>query len=570
MGFEKVSSDSQQINTLTGGITSSDGSPLLDTDSVTGKSTMFGPAAIREIQNGVANGDFGAPPQDATANINDTDNALPYWTFTDSSSGRVTLKVIDDATSGYSTSSGYILRALFANASATPDYARVERWVPILGGSNRPSSYNPEFTALFATNTATVQVQIYCQFYKEDKSTTVGTAWSQTFSGADLYAAGATGTAGSVATASSLNYFTPSTTSSTAANWLRSVAPADAAYLRILMDFQVPGAGPTADVRVDIAEVRLPFTQTDIILSDKTAPATYGPGHIWQENGVMYVAGQQGKRTGVTVPDTFPGWAGTPAVSSGTVGIVGPVYLWGIGNNTYPIDAYIAVGDPNLYAGTSSFYSLVIASTSGTILIGYDPGASASPDIDVFAEQLIMYANVFFILTSPGNIIMETGGNFQFDGDNLTEVKYYNATRATTQSIPNNTWTDIVWTGYLDPAGLFDALGGGTANLSPNTAGITRCAGYWQFNVNVAFASNTTGYRGVRLYSTIGGAGRVEYGEVTADPADGDATALCVSGMLRIDSASQIINVEVIQTSGGSLSTSVSPKTQITLARVGF
>jgi hypothetical protein len=559
MAIEKFGSDAQQVNTITGGLTSADGAPLLDTNSEGGRSTMFGPAAIREIQNGVANGDFGLPPTDPSEVFDSTSNNLPYWDFTDESGGNITLSLAPDSSTGYTTSSGYVLRAIYKNAAATPDYARLERWVPILGGSNRPSSYNPEFTALFATNTNTVEVQIYCQFYKEDKLTAVGTAWSQTFTGAQLYAAGATGTAGSVATKSSLNYFSPSTTSSTAANWLRSVAPADAAYLRILMDFQVPGAGPTADVRIDIAEVRLPFTQTDIILSDKTAPATYGPGHIWQENGVMYVAGQQGKRTGVTVPDTFPGWGGSPSVSSGTVGIVGPVYLWGIGNNTYPINSYIAVGDPNLYTGTSSFYSLVIASSTGTILIGFDPALDTSPDIDVFAEQLIMYAGAFFVLTSPGNLYLE-GLEMVINARNTADSKFYEARRGTTQSIANNTYTDITFTADSDPGGWWDAVG---SSISIATSSIGATAGYYSIHFNVGFASNGTGYRAARI--ELNG---VTVAETRVDPVDGSATLMSVSAIVLLDSASDFVNCSVYQNSGGSLDTTVTALAQ--LARVAF
>jgi hypothetical protein len=465
MGFEKVASDSQQINTLTGGITSSDGSPLLDTDSVTGKSTMFGPAAIREIQNGVANGDFGAPPQDATANINDTDNALPYWTFTDSSSGRVTLKVIDDATSGYSTSSGYILRASFANASATPDYARVERWVPILGGSNRPSAYNPEFTALFATNTATVQVQIYCQFYKEDKSTSVGTAYSRTVTGAQLYAAGATGVAGSVATISTLLYVEPNQVSSTSANWLRSVAPADAAYLRVLLDFQVPAAGPTADVRIDIAEVRLPFTQTDIILSDKEAPATYGPSHIWQQDGALWISGAQGFTNG-----NFPNTAGT-LPDAGGAGIIGPMVLYS-GNG-----------------GTGLFNEMAFISIGNDYWLGQDF------DIVFNGEMFVPDGSIWFmnggILVNEGGIV-NTGNNTDFGG-----IAY----RSGTFSLPNNAWTTVPLTAeYFDNSTLEGIFVDTTDDAAfPVGGSDINGMGWWVVNATAQFPPDADGWRGIRI-----------------------------------------------------------------------
>jgi len=531
MGFEKVASDSQQINTLTGGITSSDGSPLLDTDSVTGKSTMFGPAAIREIQNGVANGDFGAPPQDATANINDTDNALPYWTFTDSSSGRVTLKVIDDATSGYSTSSGYILRALFANASATPDYARVERWVPILGGANRPSAYNPEFTALFATNTATVQVQIYCEFYKEDKSTAVGTAWSRTVTGAQLYAAGATGTSGSVATVSSLLYVQPDQVASTSANWLRSVAPASAAYLRILLDFEVPGAGPTADVRVDIAEVRLPLTQTDIILSDKEAPATYGPSHIWQQDGALWVAGAQGFTNG-----DFPTTAGI-IPDAGGVGIIGPVVL------------YSGTG------GTGLFNEMAFIS------IGTDYWLAFDYDIVIVGEMYVPYSSIYFM---NGGIRVDEGGIVnQGAASGWGGYGKY----STTFTVANNVWTTMPLNQEYFLNTPLEGLFVDTTDdaIYPVGGSDINGMGWYVVSVSVSFPADADGHRGVRLQQYFLNTGAMfTFAQSTAKPINSSGgsavedTINC-TGIVYLNAGHDItdewtgVRVQIYQNSGGTM-----------------
>jgi len=464
MAIEKFGSDAQQVNTITGGLTSADGAPLLDTNSDGGRSTMFGPAAIREIQNGVANGDFGLPPTDPSEVFDSTSNNLPYWDFTDESGGNITLSLAPDSFTGYTTSSGYVLRAVYKNAAATPDYARLERWVPILGGSNRPSSYNPEFTALFATNTATVEVQIYCQFYKEDKLTAVGTAWSQTFTGAQLYAAGATGTAGSVATKSSLNYVQYNQTSSSSANWLRSVAPADAAYLRILLDFQVPGAGPTADVRVDIAEVRLPFTQTDIILSDKTAPATYGPSHVWQQSGVLWLAGAQGFTNG-----TFPSSVTTLPDPGGT-GIIGPITLYG-GN----------------ISETSA--------TQASISIGNDYWLGFNYDIVINGEMYVPSSSIWFmnggILVNEGGIV-NTGNNTDFGG-----IAY----RSGTFSLPNNAWTTVPLTAeYFDNSTLEGIFVDTTDDAAfPVGGSDINGMGWWVVNATAQFPPDADGWRGIRI-----------------------------------------------------------------------
>jgi hypothetical protein len=531
MAIEKFGSDAQQVNTITGGLTSADGAPLLDTNSDGGRSTMFGPAAIREIQNGVANGDFGLPPTDPSEVFDSTSNNLPYWDFTDESGGNITLSLAPDSSTGYTTSSGYALRAIYKNAAATPDYARLERWVPILGGSNRPSAYNPEFTALFATNTNTVEVQIYCQFYKEDKLTAVGTAWSRTVTGAQLYAAGATGTAGSVATVSSLLYVQPDQTSSSSANWLRSVAPANAAYLRILMDFQVPGAGPTADVRVDIAEVRLPLTQTDIILSDKEAPATYGPSHIWQQDGALWVAGAQGFTNGA-FPTTL-----SILPDAGGVGIVGPVVL------------YSGTG------GTGLFNEMAFISIGNEYWLDFDY------DILIVGEMYVPYSSIYFM---NGEIRVDEGGiTNQGPASGWGGYGKY----STTFTVANNVWTTMPLNQdyFLNTPleGLFvDATDDA---IYPVGGSDINGMGWYVVSVSVSFPADADGYRGVRLQQYFLNSGPMfTFAQSTAKPINSSGgsavedTINC-TGIVYLNAGHDItdewtgVRVQIYQNSGGTM-----------------
>ncbi len=485
----------------------------------------------REIQNGIANGDFGLPPTDPSEALDSISNTLPYWDFSDASGGNVTLQLVADSVSGYTTSSGYVLRAIYKNAAASPDYARLERWIPILGGSNRPSAYNPEFTALFATNTSTVEVQIYCQFYKEDKSTTVGTAYSRTVTGAQLYAAGATGSAGSVATISTLLYVQPDQVSSSSANWLRSVAPADAAYLRVLLDFQVPSTGPTADVRVDIAEVRLPFTQTDIILSDKEAPATYGPSHIWQQDGALWIAGAQGFTNG-----DFPTTAGI-LPDAGGAGIIGPVVLYS-GNG-----------------GTGLFNEMAFISIGTDYWLGFDY------DIVIVGEMYIPYSSMYFM---NGGIAVDEGGirNQGPTSDWGGYGKY-----STTFTVANNVWTTMpLNTDYWDNSlGEWTFVDATDDAIYPLGGSDINGMGWWVVSVSVTFPADADGWRGVRLQKVnLAGGLSYTFAQATTKPINSSGgsaiedTINC-TGIVYLNAGHDItdqwtgVRVQIYQNSGATM-----------------
>ena len=95
----KYGTNLEGFGAFEGGVNADKGAPLVSTSSDGETSLLFGPAALREIQAGVANGDFAIPPDDASATITD-ENPLPYWTFTDtSSSGAITCAIVNDATS---------------------------------------------------------------------------------------------------------------------------------------------------------------------------------------------------------------------------------------------------------------------------------------------------------------------------------------------------------------------------------------------------------------------------------------------------------------------------------------
>lgn len=171
---EKLGSDQSQLATLGGGVISENGAPLLSGESTGESSLLFGPAALREIQAGVANGDFAITPVDANATIT-VDNGLPYWTFTDvNSAGSITAAIVDDATAA----SGNVLRFTIATATTAGKYVTLSRFIPVASSASQSFSFYAEATFDNATSTNQATAQMYCTFYKSDRLTTTGTTWS--------------------------------------------------------------------------------------------------------------------------------------------------------------------------------------------------------------------------------------------------------------------------------------------------------------------------------------------------------------------------------------------------------
>ena len=165
---EKYGSDQQQIATLGGGVISEDGATLLSGESAGESSLLAGPALIREQQAGIANGDFAIQPNDATATIT-ADNALPYWSFTDTSSaGAITAAIVTDTGSA----SGNALRFTVAGGTTTGKAAQISRFFPIPSSRSRAIWNGLEITfAPGFTSTANARISAEIDFFANDQST---------------------------------------------------------------------------------------------------------------------------------------------------------------------------------------------------------------------------------------------------------------------------------------------------------------------------------------------------------------------------------------------------------------
>ena len=259
----KYGTNLEGFGAFEGGVNADKGAPLVSTSSDGEKALLFGPAALREIQAGVANGDFAIPP-DAAGDTITEENSLPYWTFTDvNSAGAITCAIVSSASAG----SGNVLRWSIAASTLTGKSATLTRFVPVGASRNRAFAHFPELNTASATNTANISLTVAYQYYKQDYTTT-----------------GSSGT------------FTATfATLGTGTNWLNppiattNAAPSDAAFIYVTITVSTTATTPASVSTVDITEVRLVRGDQTNLFAEYTTPATYAPTRVRQVNGVLNI-----------------------------------------------------------------------------------------------------------------------------------------------------------------------------------------------------------------------------------------------------------------------------------------
>ena len=258
-----VGSDNLSLAGFSGAVVDENGQTLVSTDTTGEQSLLLGPSTLREIQSGVANGDFASVPPDAVAAITD-ENSLPYWTFTDvNSAGAITCAIVADATA----SSGNVLRWSVAASTTSGKSATLTRYVPVASSRNRAFAHIPELNTASATNTANASVTITYQYYKRDYTTT-GSSGTSTAT----FAALGTGT----------NWMNPAVSTTTA-------TPSDAAFIYLEIKVSTTGTTPASISTVDMTEVRLIRGDQTNLFAEYTTPGTYAPTRVRQVNGVLNI-----------------------------------------------------------------------------------------------------------------------------------------------------------------------------------------------------------------------------------------------------------------------------------------
>jgi len=340
----KYGTNLEGFGAFEGGVNADKGAPLVSTSSDGETALLFGPAALREIQAGVANGDFAIPP-DAAGDTITVENPLPYWTFTDvNSAGAITCAIVADAGAG----SGNVLRWSIAASTTTGKSAKITRFVPIAGTANRAFAYLAEATFKASATTTSLKNVVTMQYYKGDGVTTTGTAVSNesTFS--------------TFQRTINLNLADPNVS-----------PPADAAFALITITTSTHSTTPASITTSDVYEVGLYNGGSLLVVAENTSPSTYYPAVIKQTSGVLFfdpalsiqISGnvQLSARTGSTGDLT----------AAGNITATGNITAGGA-NSLWLSRASVASAAQSLTNNTSTTILLDTASTTPTTGT-YDP-----------------------------------------------------------------------------------------------------------------------------------------------------------------------------------------------------
>lgn len=265
---ERYGTDLTGLGGFEGGVTSENGAALVSTSSDGETALLFGSAALREIQAGVANGDFAISPDDSTGTIT-AENPLPYWTFTDTNSaGAITCAVVPDAANG----SGNVLQWTVNSGTLTGKSAKITRYIPISSTLSRTFSYYIEASFTSATNSSQSQVEVSGAFYKTDLTVASGSFTSGTYAFSAL-----TSTTGVTAPAGF-----------DAGDLVSTTAPADAAFLLVTITIST-NATQSAARTIKLAEVTVMHGSPELLLTDRSAPQTYQPAVLQADGGELLI-----------------------------------------------------------------------------------------------------------------------------------------------------------------------------------------------------------------------------------------------------------------------------------------
>lgn len=378
-----------------GDVTSDGGETLVGNDSEGATALLFGPAALREIQAGVANGDFASAPDDPDSDITD-ENQLPYFTLDDNSSGNITARVIEDASAG----SGNVLRFRIASGTTSGKSLTIKRFVPVPGTRNRSFVFTPEVYCINATSTSNAKVVLSYQYYENDATTSTGTGDSRERTLAEI------GSADTLRIAS---------------NYTRLAIPSDAAFILVSVTVQTTGT-VSSQSDVSIAELRLIAGGSDLYIAENSTPATYGPARLRQVNGELTITPNLGGSGTVVIDGTLN--LGATTFSSLTVsGTAGSTAIGVTNGNIVASNGFVRAVRGT--AGNATFTGAISGDAGDRIRIEADgriewgDGSGSSGDVNLYrsSSTTLKTDDAFAADILSATLSVNAGnGNFNADG----------------------------------------------------------------------------------------------------------------------------------------------------------
>jgi hypothetical protein len=382
-----------------GDVTADGGETLIGSDSDGATALLFGPAALREIQAGVANGDFASAPDDPDSDVTES-NPLPYFSIEDSSGGSITARVIEDASAG----SGNVLRFRIAGGTTSGNSLTISRFVPVPGTRNRSFVFTPEVYCINAASTSNAKVVLSYQYYEIDAETTTGTGDTRERTLAEISSAD---------------------TLRIASNYTRLAIPSDAAFILVSVKVETTGT-VSSQSDVSIAELRLISGGSDLYIAENSTPGTYGPARLRQVNGTLTITPNLGGSGTVTVDGTLN--LGSSSFSSLSVsGTAGATAISVTDGNIVASNGFVRAVRGT--AGNAVFTGAISGDSGDRVrieaggTIEWGDGTSSSGDVNLYrsSSTTLRTDDAFAADFLSATLSVSAGnGNFNADGPSTT------------------------------------------------------------------------------------------------------------------------------------------------------
>lgn len=522
----KYGTNLEGFGAFEGGVNGDSGATLVATNSDGEKSQLFGPAALREIQANVANGDFEVLPKDATGAISE-ENPLPYWSFTDNSGGRIV------ATSAPSTLAvgQNILRFTLTNA-VNADEVYFTRYVPVPTSEARTYGNQPRVAIAAATASANYRITWSAQYVMADLQTTTGTSASSNKTGTEMNTAVSGGTTGAE------YQLNPNGTGS---------APVDAAYL--LLKLSVNATGSVASATLDVAEIRIDRSQIQYLVADQSLSDDFGPASLYLYQGNLFlsnggVVGSEPRITlgaasgDITINATPQGQTISLTSASRTASTVTIVTTRA---HKFSTGYEVIVAGITGAAGTTMNGTWIITVTDSTTFTYTAAGTAGSGTVTGATVKAGPGSGIIYLKPAT-----TAAGRVQIDGPNSLWVS--RITYDATQSLTNNTSTKIIFNTASSTPNIDSYDPKGWFNNANDSIDIGQ-AGFYSVTASVAFAANTTGRREAAI--VVNGTVRAS---INVSAASASTTNLAVATNLYLAVGDQV-TISALQTSGGALNT---------------
>ena len=527
----KYGTNLEGFGAFEGGVNADNGATLVSTTSDGEKSTLLGPAALGEIFYGaVANGNFEVLPPDPSSVISE-ENPLPYFTITDTSSGRISATSVPS-----SFAVGQSLLRFTMTSALANDTLLLSRYVPVPTSEARSFGAQFRIAVVAATSSADYSIRVTCQYVLADQATTTGTAGTGDFLGSTVAASISGGTFGTELLRN------PNVNGS---------APVDAAYLLIQFGIKVDA---TVSGAVDVAEARVDQSRIQYMIADQTAPSDYGYASLFLANGLVSLESNElgpigsqphlklNARSGdIVLNTTDQGYTVSLTSASRTASTVTIVTTRAHGFST---GYEVVVAGITGAAGTTMNGTYIVTVTNTTTFTYTAAGTAGSGTVTSATVKAGPGSGIIYLQPAA-----TAAGRVEIAGPNSLWVSRASVASAT-QSFTNNTSATVLLdTASTTPTlGTYDPKGWFSAANDRITIGQ---AGFYCVTANIAFAANATGRRILGINVNGSDAGNIA---VLAAPAG--ATTLSVSTNLYL-AAGDLVTISALQQSGGALSTVV-------------